>query len=807
MKEININNKRMIGVSHLAPDSEKETFEFGLKVGHSIESEWWDRKQGACRFFDRLDQYDLLRAYARGQQPIGKYKDLLSHEGDLKYTNLDWTPVPIMPKFIDIVVNGMASREFTAKAEAIDAFSQDQKKRHQRAIKKQMVGKELLNIVKEATGFDPFATDPNNLPKTDEQLDLYMKMNYKPSVEIAEELAIDSVLKDNEYEDLRYLIDYDNVVVGKSVLHHSYYPGYGIELEYIDPKDHVHSWTTDKYYKDCYYHGHYKPVQISEIYKYDPTISKTELEDLEKSSASWFGDRQQQDRYSDNVSNGGTIPLLFFSWKTTKNLVFKRKTLSDGSYRYIRKKESFDPTPDMQDKGGFKKIVKTFEVWYDGIMVLGSNKMLSWKLQENMVRVGDQAQRAVSSYVVSSPKMGESLAARMIPFADLIQVTHLKLQTLTARMLPDGVFIDADGVNEVDLGNGATYNAAEALNLFFQTGSVVGRSYTSEGEYNQGKVPIKEIQHSASASKIQGMITSYNQYMGMLRDVTGLNESVDASSPDSRSLVGIQKMAALNSNTATRHILNAGLYTFRKTAEAISLRLADALATEEGYQHMVDKIGRYNTDIINDLKNISLHQFGLFIEVSPDIEEKEKMEARIQKALDKGDINLEDAIAIETVNNVKMQLQLLRHKREEMLAREERMKKEAEAMRHQANIQSQAMAAKAKAQQQQLEIAGKIKLDKQQTLGKIQVLNHEVKAKERLMKAEFELNKQLREIEISNQRKSEEYKESEKNSRVDKQSTQQSKMIEQRNTDGAAIDFESSNDTIGDFGLEAFDPK
>ena len=183
-------------------------------------------------------------------------------------------------------------------------------------------------------------------------------------------------------------------------------------------------------------------------------------------------------------------------------------------------------------------------------MVMGTNIVLKWDMMENMVRPQSATQHAIPNYVCVAPRMYkgviESLVRRMIPFADLIQMTHLKLQQVIARVVPDGVYIDADGLNEVDLGTGQGYNPEDALRLYFRTGSVIGRSYTQEGDYNQGKVPIQQLTSNSGASKTQMLIANYNHYLDMMRAVTGLNEARDGSTPSPDALVGVQKLSLIH---------------------------------------------------------------------------------------------------------------------------------------------------------------------------------------------------------------------------------------------------------------------
>jgi hypothetical protein len=283
--------------------------------------------------------------------------------------------------------------------------------------------------------------------------------------------------------------------------------------------------------------------------------------------------------------------------------------------------------------------------------------MLKWEMSENMTRPYSDSVKVNMSYNIVAPRMYrgriESLVSRITGFADMIQLTHLKLQQVMSRIVPDGVYLDMDGLAEVDLGNGTNYNPAEALNMYFQTGSIVGRSMTQDGDQNLGKVPIQELQSSSGGAKMQSLIQTYQYYLQMIRDVTGLNEARDASTPDPSSLVGLQKLAAANSNTATRHILQGSLFLTLKTCENISLRAADALMFPLTRMSLQNSISNYNIHTLDELSKLSIHDFGIFIDLEPDEEEKQMLEQNIQVALAKGGIDLEDAIDIRNINNLK----------------------------------------------------------------------------------------------------------------------------------------------------------
>ena len=811
MKDVKINISSAGFPSQFVSDAEKATDEYGLMIGQAIQYEWFRKDGNGCRFYDQWREFHRLRLYARGEQSIRKYKDELAIDGDLSYLNLDWTPVPIIPKFVDIVVNGMADRMFKVKAYAQDAMSQAKRSKYQDMIEGQMVSKDILEIVQQKSGYDPFVMPSDELPANDEELSLYMQINYKPAIEIAEEEAINTILDENHYLDLRKRCDYDLTTLGISVAKHEFLKGSGVEISYVDPANVVYSYTEDPYFKDCFYWGEVKTVPIIELKKIDPSLTNSDLEEISKYSQSWYDYYNVAQFYQNDVFYRDTCTLMYFNYKTTKKMVYKKKVTATGGNKVIEKDDQFNPPVEIMEEGNFEKFEKTIDVWYDGVMVMGTNILLKWELAKNMVRPKSTSQHALPNYVACAPRMYkgvlESLVRRMIPFADLIQMTHLKLQQVISRVVPDGVYIDADGLNEVDLGTGNAYNPEDALRLYFQTGSVIGRSYTQEGDYNQGKVPIKELQSSSGSSKTQMLIQNYNHYLNMIRQVTGLNEARDASLPDPDSLVGLQKLAALNSNVATRHILDGSLYLFRTISEALTYRIADILEYADFKDDFANKIGKYNVSILNEISDLYIYDFGIFIEVAPDEEEKAKLEQNIQMALSKQDINLEDAIDIRELKNLKLANQLLKMKRKQKQDREEEMKMQQQAMTAQQQLKSQQMAAQLAMQKQQAEMQGKMQLKQAEIAFEIEKMNNEAKLKSQLMAEEFNYNQQLRDISERALQSRETQREEAKSKRIDKQNTQQSKLIIQLKNNLPPQVFESNEDSLDGFDLAEFSPR
>lgn len=811
MKNLSIDITSTVFPSQLASDSEKASEEYGLQIGQAIQYEWFRKDGTSCRFYNRWRDFHRLRLYARGEQSIAKYKNELAVDGDLSYLNLDWTPVPILPKFVDIVVNGMSDRLFKVKAYAQDAMSQAKRNKYQDMIETQMAGKEFLSQLQGMTGVNPFVMDPDKLPENDDELSLFMQLNYKPAIEIAEEQAINTIFDENHYQDIRKRLDYDVTTIGIAVAKHEFLLGEGVRISYVDPANIVYSYTEDPFFKDCFYWGEIKTLPLTELMKIDPTLTKQDLEEISQYSQGWY-DYYNVSRFYDNtVFFRDTCTLMYFNYKTTKKVVYKKKILEGGASRVIEKDDTFNPPVDMMEEGKFEKMEKTIDVWYEGIMVMGTNILLKWQMMENMVRPKSASQHAIPCYVACAPRMYkgviESLVRRMIPFADLIQITHLKLQQVIARTVPDGVFIDADGLNEVDLGTGAAYNPEDALRLYFQTGSVIGRSYTQDGEFNNARVPIQQLTSNSGSSKTQMLIANYNHYLDMIRAVTGLNEARDGSTPDPNSLVGIQKLAALNSNTATRHILESSLYVYRTLAEALTYRIADILEYADFKDDFANKIGKYNVSILNEISDLYLYDFGIFIEVAPDEEQKSQLEANIQMALSKGDINLEDAIDIREMRNLKLANQLLKLKRVKKQDREEKMAMQKQAMVAQQNMQSQQMAAQAAIQKIDAETKSKMQIKQAEIAFEIQKMEKEALYKSQLMAEEFNYAMKMKGVEVEDLNKREKEKETAKSKRISQQNTQQSKLIDQRKNNLPPMDFESNEDSLDGFDLAEFEPR
>jgi hypothetical protein len=796
--------------SQVASDLEKISPEYGLKVAKAIEHEWFKRDSGTTRFYNNQNQYHKLRLYARGEQPVQKYKDELSINGDLSYLNLDWKPVPIIPKFVDIVVNGIAERTYDIKAYSQDPYGVEKRTKYMESILRDMKTQDLNNFVQEKFDINLFENDPSTLPTSEEELSVHMQLTYKQSIELAEEQAINTVLDQNKYELIKKQFYYDLAVLGIGATKTTFNTAEGVKIEYVDPADIVYSYTDSPYFDDIYYIGEIKTIPINELKRQFPNLTNEDLEEITKQGVQNTDFYHRTLNETNNV-DANSVQILYFNYKTYMNEVYKIKSTATGAEKALLKNDQFNPPKD--DRTRFEKVSRSLEVLYEGALILGTNKLLKWEMAQNMMRPKSDVTKVKMNYALVAPRMYkgkvESLVSRITGFADMIQLTHLKLQQVMSRMVPDGVYLDADGIAEIDLGNGTNYNPQEALNMFFQTGSVIGRSFTSEGDMNPGKVPIQEITSGSGGNKLGVLINTYNYYLQMIRDVTGLNEARDGSMPDKNALVGVQKLAAANSNTATRHILQSGLFLTAETAEAISMRISDILEYSPTAEAFIQSIGAHNVATLSEVSQLHLRDFGIFLDLTPDEEEKQLLENNIQTALSAGLIDLDDAIDIREIRNIKLANQLLKIRRQKKQERDQQIQQQNIQAQAQANAQAQQVAAQAEVQKSQALTAQKAELEQIKAQIDSNKLMQEAQLKKELMQLEFEMNMQLKGIEVDGQKQAIKEKEDRKDDRTKLQATQQSELINQRKNNLPPKVFESSGNDIlsGDFDLGSFEPK
>jgi len=772
--------------SQTVSDIEKSSEEYGRQVAQAIEGEWWQQGGNGTRFATSFNRFHTLRLYARGEQPVQKYKDELAINGDLSYLNLDWKPVPVLSKFVDIVSNGMNNKLYEIKAFAQDPVSLKKRTAYADAILTDMMAKPFLQNLEGNLGVNKFNTDQNKLPESEQELDIHMQLSYKQSVEIAEEEVINNTLERNRFDNIKKRFNHDLVVLGIGACKTAFNPANGVNLKYVDPANLIYSYTEDPHFEDIYYVGEVKQLTVPEIAKQFPYLTQEDLKKIEQTKG-----YQKDNLYGYRSYDPNTVSVLFFEYKTYNEQVFKIKQTDTGLEKALEKPDTFNPPAN----DNFQRVARKIEVLYEGVKILGNNQLIKWQLSENMTRPFADTTKVEMSYTICSPRMYkgriESIVSKCTGFADMIQITHLKLQQVIARTVPDGVFLDMDGLAEVDLGNGTNYNPAEALNMYFQTGSIVGRSMTQEGDMNPGKVPIQELQTSSGQGKIQSLIATYQYYLQLIRDCTGLNEARDGSMPEKDTLVGLQKMAVNASNTATRHIMQASLWLTLRTCENISLKIADSLKNPLTLNSLKSSISTYNTATLSEIQNLPLHDFGIYLELEPEEEEKARLEQNIQMAIQQGGIDLEDAIDIRRIKNLKLANDVLKQKRKEKQKRMDQQQQAMAASQEQAKAASAQAIAQAEMQKQQALTASNVQYEEAKNNLAIKKMQLQAQLDQQKMQQQHMFDMELKKIEVDAMKEKESFIEDRKDKRTKMEGSQQSAMIDQRNNDLMPINFEN----------------
>jgi len=791
--------------SQVVSDAEKLSYDYGLKVAKAIEIEWFHTDGGYNKYRSSQNDFHKLRLYARGEQSIQKYKDELSINGDLSYLNLDWKPVPIIPKFVDIVVNGMTERLFSVKAYSQDPFGVEKRTKYMESIQKDMDTADFNDMAQNLMNMDLYENKKEDLPENEDELALHMQLNYKQAVEIAEEQAIDVLLQGNKFNLTKKRLYYDLTVLGIAAAKTSFNKSEGVVIDYVDPANLIYSHTDSPYFDDVYYVGEVKEIPINELIKQFPDLTNEDLENIDKNH---YKGRTRAGRHNTDEDKN-KVTVLYFNYKTFMSEVYKMKETGTGGEKAIEKDDTFNPPENKE--GEFGKIDRKVECLYEGALIIGTDKLLKWERAKNMVRPKSDFTKVKMNYSIVAPRMYdgkiESLVSRITGFADMIQLTHLKLQQVMSRMVPDGIYLDADGLAEIDLGNGTNYNPQEALNMFFQTGSIIGRSFTADGDQNPGKMPIQEIT-SGGGQKMQSLIGTYNYYLQMIRDTTGLNEARDGSTPDERSLVGVQKMAAANSNTATRHILNAGLFVSASICEALSLRISDIIEYSPTKNAFIQQIGAHNVATLEEMGQLHLYDFGIFLDLEPDEEQKQLLENNIQGALAQQSIDLEDAIDLREIKNIKLANQLLKLRRKKKQQKEQQMAQENMKAQADANAQQQQAAAQAEIQKQQALVQSQIQIEQAKSQMKQQTLQVEAEVKRSLMDHEFEINMKLKNMDIESNKQKDNNRENRQDQRQQMGGDQQKDLMREREQTKTKPFESAGNDVVGGgMRLGAFDPK
>ncbi len=737
-------SKKQIGGYPDPQASREEKLEksYGIDYFKRMYGEWSNEESGDGTHSSRNQRYNKCREYSSGMQSVEPYKELLGATGDASYLNLNWEIVPIIPKFVDVIVGGLTNQEYKIKCTSIDKVSQDKRSKDKLELLTKMHSKKFIDEIAELSGL-PLNTGFEDLPEDKEELELYMQLKYKQAVEIAMEEGIELTFYLNDWEEIKKRVLRDIIDINFGGTKTSVEDGQ-LRIRYVDPSNLITSHSTSPDFKNIQHAGEVTYMTIQELKKLaGDAFTTDEYDEIGRNNLGKFGNvksvgssRDLYNGHDTNMYDTFKIAVLDGVFKSTDSLHYEKKSNKFGGHSINKKSTGYKAPKKSKYK---REQIKTHvENIYKGSWIVGTDSIFGYGLATNILRPKSNLSRAILPYSLYSPNMrnmnSKGLVERMIPFADQIQLCHLKLQHLMSKAKPKGSAIELGAIENVGKGDGGTFTPIEVQDIYQQTGNLYYRAQSDDGSPTQVN-PIQELGGGIGGA-LQEIISIYQYNMQMIRDVTGINEVRDASQPDKESLVGVNKMALLASNNATRWINQAVLSITQGTATSIALRVSDLVKYKGTYKGYVRAIGEFNMKVIEVSKDVTMADYGIMIEPLPDEEERALLESNIQMSIQQGALRLEDAIIVRGIKNTKLANQML------ILRRKKYAAEQTETA--QANAQ-------ANAQQQQQSIQAKSQSDSQLKQMDAQInmqrMQAEYEMKEKFAQAEHE--RTLKELEYS----------------------------------------------------------
>ena len=686
-------------------------------------------------------------------------------------------------------MNKILSRSPYPNLEAIDPISTSAKNKQKKRIMNQVQMKEQLKALKEMTGGLVLDQDPDNLPDTMEEAEILLDTNIKTDAEVAGQIATNLTLEWNDFSDNIYRrCVQDLVACGMAVVKRDNDPTYGIKTSYVDPVKFIHSSTDDPNFSDMVYAGHIRTISLQELKRIaGDELSEDQYKEIAKKSKSYNSDynKLNQVYYDDTLGRNVygyeeyMVDVLDFEFISVDCMFFEEKENKYGNTGFYY--EGFE-YKEKSGKGVYERTPHKMEISsvYGGMLVLDCDYLVNYGLKTNTPRNMHDVTRARMSYSVVATNlrdmMPKSMVEGCIGFADMLQITHLKIQQSIAKAKPDGLIIDIEGLENVQLGKGGELQPLELHDIYEQTGVFYYRSKNSEGGF-QG-APIQQIPNSIR--NINELITLYNHYLKMIRDTTGINEMMDASTPKGDTLVGVQQQAIAAGNNATYDITNASTILFKQVCQDIVRCLQIIPPDSILMQIYQNAIGKENMSALSGFSDLPMYNFGVMIKKEMEDQEKVYLEQNIQQSLAQQQIDLEDAMAIRSLKDVNQAERLL------IARRKKRMKEQQEQAQQNSQMQAQqaqqAQQAAAQAEQQRMQTEFQMEQQKMQLKTQMEMqleeVRHQYRREIELIRAQATLGFKTDDQEFKE--KIEVFKETKKDDRVKKQAEEQAKLIDKR---------------------------
>jgi hypothetical protein len=681
------NNTNTLLNFHAASPEKKKTTAFGLQIAKHIEKHW-----NSEYYSSRNKRIEKNVKFAVGKQPMQEYLSQMSMDGKDVYINLDTTPPPIAPKFVEVVIGSLMKREEKPRVSAVDPISLRQKFEDKSKAKFKMENKDFIAQV-EGELNTKLTDDSEYTPEDSEDLNLYFELEHRLPEEIFFEEGLQYVWDSNSTSVIKRRVIFDTITAGFAGIKTTMDESGKIKLKKCIPQNMIYSFSEYDDFRDASFIGEVQPMKITEIRVLYPQLDEEKIFEISQKAKN----RQTVSRWDERYRTLETRPydefsvdVLMFELKTIDNLLYQVKKTSNGSVVIDKKDKNPDRLGDNKEM-----INKNIFVIYEGAYVLNSGIMLQWKKQSNMIKpsMPEKMAEAYFSYSIHMPDNYElsnlPMIQRMETSIRQMTLTHMKIQQMVAKMRPAGMMIDVNGLQNISLGEGKTIEPLEIQKIYDQTGNMYYRSVDEEGQ-RQGP-PMQEISNSGSVAQLQELINIFNYYLNRLREETGINELRDGAGINPR--LGNKQLQAgiAASNNATDFIYETYVNIIENTMMKCGILLTDAVKY---------RVSEYSAIVKTDINN---RYFDIKVEMMPDDEYKQYLDAMVQTSLSSGAIDFEVAFNIRNIKNVKLgEMYLSRATKKKQQEQQAQAQQNAQ-MNAQSQQQSLQMKAQADAQLEQMQ--------------------------------------------------------------------------------------------------------
>lgn len=649
--------------SGITSNEEKKSNEFGEKVAKAIFNEWFS----SDKFVARRNWIDRMRQHASGEHDMQYYEkwfcgnDNKSHSYK-KFINVDFKErCRILPNKLDIIKNNIHDFNFEPQANSIDPSNKEIKK--EKLIKKIALVKSK-QLIKDAEQYLGIKTiDPDTIPESEDEVMLDSLLNGKEKIEKAEELLIKSIFLDNDIKNKNKRFIDDLVELGMMSAHIRTDRNYGILIDYNDPYNYIHSKTDDPYFLDCNYHGVIKRLSVSEIKKISTIDLSTEL--LKKATTHHTSFIYQKDFFADDNNK---IDTLFFSYLTHHDDMYVEEENAFGNKRLIYKKnKKFNKEKDKENR-----INDVYDVWYNGVAILNTSENSSYDINNLLVIKWERAENMPLNPLTSKPlppfitiapnyksnKPHSVLERAIQPFIEA-QKLDLKIQHLSSELRPSTIDVDVSIFNGITTKDGDKIPAEDLFGLYFGKGIRLSQQ-NDDSMLPQTQRQLQES-NAPATTNLERSVDLYRFRVQQMKEALGLNDATDNVNSNPKTLVAVQEIARLNSNTALKHLVDGFLDFHLMISKNISYSLNNVYkwssTLKEKYNNIIGTDDIINLEV---LKGRPSSYFGIYIDYIPTTEDIMSFNTDLNTALQTGGITIDDLITLKRIKNIKIAENLLR---------------------------------------------------------------------------------------------------------------------------------------------------